>query len=606
MIAGMRWMDVCLSAVLLLPVSSLQAATEPAITGQLKRWHKVTVTFDGPSTSEDAEPNPFRDYRLRVTFRHPTSGKSYVVPGFYAADGKAGDTSAARGDKWRVYFSPDEEGAWEFTASFRTGSDVAISSEPDAGEAVSFDGVSGSFKIGPTDKEGRDFRAKGALRYAGEHYLKHAGTGEYFLKGGADSPENFLAYYEFDGTFDTDARFNEGESKTGPFVHHYEPHRKDWRPGDPVWSNGKGKNIIGALNYLAGKGMNSVYFLTYNIDGGDGKDVWMWTGPEVRDRYDCSKLDQWETVFSQMDRLGIQLHAVTQETENDRRLGGSPGLNPVRRLYYRELVARFAHHLAVMWNLGEENNTSDEDRKQIARYIRSLDAYRHPITVHTHNNKAPGFYDGLLGDPNFEATSIQGRMENYNRDAIVMRERSAAAGRKWAIFGDEQPPAQVGVRPDDADADHDIPRTQALWGNLMGGGAGVEWYFGYSFPNMDLNCEDWRSRDRMWDQTRYALDFFHAHLPFSEMTPDNSLAEDSRDARVFAKKGEVYAVYLPHGGSARLKVGAGRYTVRWYNPRSGGDLREGSVSSIAGPGAPSIGKPPAEPDKDWAVVVKRN
>jgi len=145
-------------------------------------------------------------------------------------------------------------------------------------------------------------------------------------------------------------------------LHHYEPHARDFKPGDPTWQNGKGRNIIGALNYLASKGGDSVYFLTYNIDGGDGKDTWMWTTPEVRDRYDCSKLDQWEIVFSHMDKLGIQLHVITQEAENDRKLGGSPDLNPVRKLYYRELVARFSHHLAVLWNLGEENNAPVEAR----------------------------------------------------------------------------------------------------------------------------------------------------------------------------------------------------------------------------------------------------
>ena len=227
----------------------------------------------------------------------------------------------------------------------------------------------------------------------------------------------------------------------GTFIHKYAPHVKDWRPGDPTWKGGKGKGIIGALNYLAGKGMNSVYFLTYNLDGGDGRDTWMWTDPKTRDRFDASKLDQWEIVFTHMDRKGMMLHVVTQETENDRTLGGGPGLNPVRMLYYRELAARFSHHPALIWNLGEENNTPDKDRKEIARYIRALDAYRHPITVHTKNNKQLNFYDGLFGDENFEATSIQGTMANYNRDAIVLRGRSAAAGRKWVIFGDEQPPA---------------------------------------------------------------------------------------------------------------------------------------------------------------------
>ncbi|MHC4167177.1 MAG: putative collagen-binding domain-containing protein, partial [Planctomycetota bacterium] len=324
---------------------------------------------------------------------------------------------------------------------------------------------------------------------------------------------------------------------------------------------------------------------------------------DERERFDCSKLDQWEIIFDHMDRLGIMLHVVTQETENDRRLGGSAGLNPIRKLYCRELAARFSHHLAVIWNLGEENNTPDADRKAIAAYIRSLDPYDHPITVHTHSGKALKFYDGILGDSSFEATSIQGKMADYNNEAIVLRKRSAEAGRKWAIFGDEQSKASHGVVPDADDPTHDIPRKQGLWGNLMGGGSGVEWYFGHQFPHMDINCEDWRSRDTMWDQTRYALEFFQKHLPFHEMTSNNELA-DRAGIFVLAKPGEVYAVYLPNGGTTRLKIEGGAYSVRWYNPRSGGKLLEGSVTKIKGPSNASLGSPPSDIDQDWVALLK--
>jgi hypothetical protein len=581
------------------------AQPKAKVAGDLKLWHKLTITFDGPSTAEDATPNPFTDYRLNVVFTHAKTGRNYVVPGYFAADGNAANTSATAGNQWRAHFTPDETGEWRYKASFRAGPGVAAVLAADAGKPAAFDGASGTFRVANAPANAPGFYGKGLLRYVGEHYLQHAANKEYFLKGGADSPENFLAYADFDGTFDTGTHFSAGTNPASKsFVHVYEPHARDYRPGDPTWRNGKGKNIIGALNYLGAKGINSVYFLTYNIDGGDGKDTWMWTSPDARDRYDCSKLEQWEIVFTHMDRLGIQLHVVTQETENDRKLGGGPGLNPIRNVYYRELVARFAHHLAVIWNQGEENNASDADRKEISRYIRALDPYNHPITVHTHNNKAPDFYNGLLGDAFFEATSIQGAMESYNRDAIALRERSARAGRKWAVFGDEQPPSHTGVMPDESDPDHDAPRAQALWGNLMGGGSGVEWYFGYKYPHMDLNCEDWRSRERLWDQTRHALSFFREHLPFWRMAPDNALA-DARDARVLAQPGRIYAVYLPAGGRTSLKLESGSYRVRWFNPRTGGALDGGSVRTVTGPGAVSLGEAPADPDKDWAVLVER-
>lgn len=581
----------------LLAIAACAAGAAVRVDGELRQWQRITLTFDGPESGEDATPNPFTGFRLDVTFRN--GARLLTVPGFYAADGNAAETSAVSGNKWRVHFLPDLPGTWTYTASFRAGRNVAIDADPKAGEPAGFDGASGRFTIRAAPKGTR-----GLLRYVGKHHFQFAGNGEYYLKGGADSPENFLAYDEFDGTYDSDADSG-SYKKVGVFIHKYAPHVQDWKPGDPTWKGGRGKGIVGALNYLAAKGVNSVYFLTYNLDGGDGRDTWMWTSPKVRDRFDVSKLDQWEIVFSHMDRKGQMLHVVTQETENDHALGGSAGLNPVRRLYYRELVARFAHHLAVIWNLGEENNTPDADRKAIAAYIRGLDAYQHPITVHTHNNRQLTFYDGILGDPHFEATSIQGDMKNYHRDAVVFRKRSAEAGRKWAVFGDEQPPDSVGVMPDADDPDHDFPRVQALWGNLMGGGSGVEWYFGYKFPHMDINLEDFRSRGRMWDQTRYALEFFHKYLPFAEMEPADERVSSGGQAWALAKGDDVVAVFLTAGGDAKLRLGPGKYTVRWYNPRTGGALQSGSVASVRGGGEVALGRPPSDPTKDWAILVKR-
>ena len=163
---------------LLLASVALAAPPSARIGGELKRWHRVTLTFDGPRTAEDADPNPFTDYRLSVTFSHAASGKSYSVAGYYAADGNAAETSAASGNKWRVHFVPDEEGAWSYVASFRTGKDVAIESSADAGQPAAFDGASGSFRAGASDKGGADFRGKGLLRYVGKQQLQFAGNGE--------------------------------------------------------------------------------------------------------------------------------------------------------------------------------------------------------------------------------------------------------------------------------------------------------------------------------------------------------------------------------------------------------------------------------------------
>ncbi len=591
---------VCLA--LLCGCATVAPYSKVVATGPMQQWHTVTLTFDGLHADELAEPNPFLDSRLNVTFSR--GAKQYVVPGYYAADGNAAHTSQMAGNKWRAHFIPDETGQWTYTVSYRFGKDIALSNDPNAGEPIAFDGASGVFTIAPTDKIAPDLRGRGLLQYVGKRYLRFAHTGEYFIKAGADSPENFLAYADFDDTFDTAKLERKGEAVGEKFIHRYESHVQDWRQGDPVWKDGKGKGIIGALNYLASKGMNSVYFLPYNIDGGDGKDVWPWVDPTDRFRFDCSKLDQWEIVLTHMDRLGLMLHVVTQEQENDQGLDEGE-LGTTRKLYYRELVARFGHHPALVWNLGEENTNTDAQRKAFCNYIRDLDPYDHPIVCHTFPGQYDDVYAPLLGYEHFDGPSLQ--TNDTHKQTLEWLDRSQAAGRQWFVCLDEIGPAHTGVKPDNDDYMHDNVRKKHLWGNLMAGGAGVEWYFGYRFAHNDLNCESWRSRDHMWDLTRYALDFFRGHLPFARMNHHDELTS-AEDDYCFANPGSVYAIYLPNGGTTNLDLGTSTepFRIRWFNPRKGGPLRIGTIALVTGPGLVKIGQPWRDTDKDWVALVERS
>lgn len=545
--------------------------------GGKKKWQPVTLSFRGPESSETNDSNPFTAYKLTVTFAHGDASVS--VPGYYAADGNAGETGAESGHMWRVLFAPDATGTWNYAAKF---TEVT---EDGTETPAAFNGLTGAFQISEDAAEGPGFMGKGTLRYTGGRYWQFAETGEYFLKGGADSPENFLAFADIDGTKPT---------------HLYEPHAGDWKFGDPVWRGGKGKNIIGALNYLAGKGMNNVYFLTMNVEG-DGKDVWPWTSDKERFRFDCSKLDQWNLIFDHMDRLGILLHVVLQEQENDQLLDGGE-LGPERKLYFRELIARFAHHPALVWNLGEENTNTPEQRRAFAAYIRALDPYGHPIVIHTFPSQRDEVYTDLLGYENIDGPSLQlGHMEQTYDDTLKWVNKSREAGRPWVVCLDEIGPANTGVKPDADDPDHDDVRRYALWGNLMAGGSGAEWLFGYKYAHNDINLEDWRSRDLMWDQTRYALEFFHG-MPFYEMEAVQGVT-NSEEAWCFAKAGEVYAVYAPDVTGLTLTLPEGRYSVAWFNPKFGGALQEGA--GIDGGAAVSPGAPPEDRTGDWAILLRR-
>src|SRR5262245_17221790 len=94
------------------------------VNGELKQWHKVTLTLDGPFAHErdggrgggfpaaekrqdepgrlesrpsGRHPNPFTDLAFKVTFTHENGSPRYVVPGYFAGDGNAANTSAEFG-----------------------------------------------------------------------------------------------------------------------------------------------------------------------------------------------------------------------------------------------------------------------------------------------------------------------------------------------------------------------------------------------------------------------------------------------------------------------------------------------------------------------------
>ena len=582
------------------------------ITGEMKVWHNITLTFEGPLTSEYDTVNPFTNYRLDVEFSNGDT--KLLVPGYYAADGNAAQTSAKSGNKWRAHFCPPAEGTWNYSVLFRKGRNIAVADEISKGEKCSFDGLRGSFIVEKSNKPAPDLRGKGRLQYTGTHFLRYAGTGEPFLKGGADSPENFLGYKEFDGTYyGGNNQTRSGEAVPNSGLHLYEPHIKDWKEGDPQWKNGKGKGIIGALNYLSSKGMNSFYFLTLNILG-DGEDVWPYTDRNERYRFDCSKLDQWEIVFEHADKLGIMKHFVLQETENECLLDCGY-LDVQRKLYLRELVARFAHNLGITWNLGEEHHATDwspygqtyQDTKKMADYLRETDPYDNFIVIHTHSAPQQRIKDmtTYLGFRNVEGPSIQcGNVNEIHEDAKYWVTKSAESGHPWVVCLDEIGPSWKGALPDEFDSAHDTIRYKALWGNLMAGGAGVEWYFGYKYPHSDLSCEDWRSRDLLWDQTNIALDFFHKYLPFTEMKNRDDISK-AKDDYCLAKDGEIYAIYLPQGGPTEILLSPGSYNVKWFNPRTGGDLTTGTIDKITGIGFIPVGYPPEDPGKDWVCLIKK-
>lgn len=594
---------ICLMVVFLMGVGFCLPtfAQKGVVSGELRQWHKVTLTIEGPEADEKGTPNPFMDYRMQVQFRHAKTGLTYNVPGYFAADGDAANSSATSGNKWRAHLSPDHVGEWAYEVSFHAGPKVAVSDDMKSGKpVVGVHGMKGSFDIAETDKTGRDFRGKGLLRYVGKHHLQFAGTGEYFLKAGVDAPENFLGYEDFDGEFKHDGVKDN-------LIKNWGPHVKDWKPGDPTWQGGKGKGIIGAVNYLAGQKLNVFSFLTMNIEG-DDRNVFPYLDYKERVRIDCSRMDQWEIVFEHGTRNGMYLHFKTQEAENVNLLDKG-SLGDQRKLYYRELIARFGHHLALNWNLGEEvglgHKVSTQKKKDWANYFAEHDPYKHHIVIHNGNNH----YD-LLGDASaltgFSLQTNRADFSNVHGATLNYLRRSVAAGKPWVVACDEPGDASHSLITDAEDPTRNNARRNALWGNIMAGGAGVEWYFGYKHPHSDLTCQDYRVREKMWKQSSIALQFFADHeVPFWNMNNANGLISE-KQGYCLIEKGKHYLVYLKKAGTTTLDLAGvnGVYQVLWFNPRVGGDLLAGSVQVVRGGGKVGIGMPPSELGEDWLAVIR--
>lgn len=475
---------------------------------------------------EGAAPDRvFTDFRMDLHVEADT-GETFIVPGYFAGESYADFDGEGLYPQWHAKFRPSKAGAYTVTSAFCAGELRAIAEEP----CTDFSGYSKTIEI----TEVRRPLTQGPTRYL------QRPDGSVFLKTGAGSPENILAYADIDGTYSAGGiGFPAlGEDQ----LHEFEAHVADWKPGDPTWGDGpglddKGKGIIGLFNYYADVGVNSQYLVGMNVEG-DGQDVFPWVSHDDPYVFDVSKLAQWQTVFEHANDKGVAIHFLFTETENESFFEVHDGLEigvdfaPSRKLYYREMVARFGHLPMLVWNLGEENGvvgntgsdpyrqpTSPAQRGEFADFITALDARKHPIVAHNWPDEEEALYGELLGRPSFSGISLQAHHDYFDKVA-KWTTKSAEAGRPWMVSVDEPLGWEFGARPD---ADVEGPRPEilsVLWPTLLGGGAGVEWYFGWqnNAPTSDLSNEDQRTRDRLWRASAKVRRFFET-LPLTEMSP---------------------------------------------------------------------------------------
>lgn len=475
-------------------------------------FESVEIDLSGPSLIGMGTPNPFL-IDVGVTFTGP-QGQTYTVPGFYDGDGIGG----MGGSTWKARFSPDAVGTWTYESS---------SLEPLLdGQSGSFDVINDQFCEPYLPGGLPNLPCAGRLEYVGGNYLKFK-SGTYWLKGGANEPEDFLA------------------------------------PGQNIGFTDKGE----AINYLSSIGVNSLYIMLNNI-GGDGNNVWPWVGSTAsqaqanQERFDLAKLAEWENIFADIQDKGIVLHLVFEDDS------GWTGFN--RERYYREMVARFGHLNGLIWNISEEynENYSVNQIKSFAQTIRDLDAYDHPITVHQQgslDNWLP-----FLGENLFDLTSLQAAKTPLNAEAVSWFNQVENSGKTIPVSFDETGLIET--------ADRDLAR-HIVWSVYLGG-ANFEMF---TYP---LNSyQDFSAHFSDMTRARGFIEQF----PFWAMRPANELLV-SGEGYVFSQAGEVYCAYLPSGGQIQLDLTSTQetFTGEWFNPRDGskqslGNVEGGAILQLSAP-----------------------
>lgn len=476
--------------------------------GRFPKWGRIEIALTGPDSQGRGTPNPF-NIEVGALLTSP-SGKQWRVPGFYDGDGKG----RLDGDVWKVRFSPGETGQWSFK-----------STSPNS----RLDGVTGSFVVIPVPPDAEGLWKWGRLESVGTpenriRYLKFR-DGPYWLKAGCDDPENFLGKFDH---FDTPAKRR------------------------------------AAIDYLAGKGVNSMYVMTHNV-GGDHRDVWPWLGEteaEAKEnagkdaRFDVAKLEEWRQLFEHMHARGVVPYLILRDDASwprKSRPAERGKLDHAR--YYREMVARFGYLPALLFNISEEaeENYTFAEALACAKLLKDVDPYDHPVGIHNVNSpKARARPYIQAGHIDFSAIQTGGKDPlTHNEIAILWIAECRRLKQRVVMVGFDEP------RP--------VKDRRGWWSAYM---AGAVWEVHTGRPYdrpVSIHAQTWK-------QLGGARAFMES-LPFWEMEPSNTLVRSGK-AFCLAKPGAAYGLYMPAGGTATVSLAPGSaYEYAWWNPANGKDGR---------------------------------
>jgi hypothetical protein len=540
-VAEVRASGAVFAKAFLTTLDEIQAGSWPATkeppTVEVARWDMHEFVMKGKAHVA----NPFRDAALVGEFISP-SGKTNVIDGFYDGD-----------DTWRLRFAPGEEGEWSYLLR----------------------------------GEGIEILQRGKLRCT-------AARGHGFLR---IHPENPYAFAHADGT----PFFPMGDTCYGLF---------DDSPITPELR----------AEYLTTRRAQYFNFVRMTVGHSEARAAtnstyWAWGGTAQKpdlDRFNPAFFRGFDALMEQLRTNGMNVELIVLNFYRRPFTDTNNWTAARERQWLRYLLARYsAFDNVFLWTLANEYETHPDGRyrldfpgdvdwaKATARFIKTNDPYHHLVTTHPvisasrqgENPRAPFNPPWRIGEffGEDDAMDVLSQQTGAHGDGAVWDEKlqcwigdsstlvaSLSADRRFKkpVMNTENGYEYLRSAPTEKKQVHHTDKVRrSAWRIVCAGGyfaAGFNGTIGHSdvWNRIDApNHYTFTIKDEGAAAQLGALHDFFAALPFARMQPFNSVAGD---AVALADPGNVYVVYLPHGGTTAVDLPApGSLKVGWFDPRRG-------------------------------------
>jgi hypothetical protein len=536
-------LTLLLAPTLLLRAEGPIAFTQSAPTTAVFAFVEIAANVKRPVMR-----NPFIDGSITGEFEQDGSSNRVAVDGF---------CDSPDGSLYRVRFMPSKIGSYIFHVTVKAGQQT--------------DNYSGTFTA-------TDQHLRGPLRVdpaypwhfiwegTGEHYFFN-GTTAYWLMGGRD--ERSIQY-----SIDRLARLKVNRMRV---------------------------SLSGRTSTAYGEAVMNGPRWNVNISPWPAQDVADFTHPG----FDYSRFDlaYWQK-FERMLRYAREKNMVISLvlSMNDERVHPAAGSEDEHR-FIRYAAARLGGFFNITWDLGDDLEGFRDEKwtHETGMSLEQGDPYHHLATSHPMKTV---FQD--RGSSWFGFTSYQEWSRNQHSLMLESRKLQEKAGRIIPQTNEEY--GYEDHYPDWAAPGSDSAEVlrRTAWDIYMAGGyqtAGESARRGTNIrPDTGGGWMNGRGDDTQTLFVGYGhiVEFFTG-FDWWKSNPHDELVNDENYC--LADPGNVYAIYLPHGGKATVQLGPGKYHAEWFNATSG--QRYPSTEDVTGPSWTSSNPPDEAGSPDWAILLRK-